>query len=87
MSFKFERSISDKKIVLLFGCGGNRDQNKRSKMGKIADHYSDKIYLTDDNPRYENPNKIRRDIKKGIKKEKLKKFLVEQKLFLSQSKI
>ena len=58
----------DKRIILLFGCGGNRDQNKRSKMGKIADSYSDKIYLTDDNPRFENPNKIRGDIKKGIKK-------------------
>ena len=44
-----------KKISLLFGCGGNRDQNKRSKMGKIANDYSDKIYLTDDNPRFEDP--------------------------------
>ena len=61
----------DQKIILLFGCGGNRDQNKRSKMGKIADDYSDKIYLTDDNPRYENPNKIRKDIKKGIKRKKV----------------
>ena len=33
-------------------------------MGKIADNYSDEIYLTDDNPRNENPNKIRKDIKK-----------------------
>ena len=61
----------DKKISLLFGCGGNRDQNKRAKMGKVADNLSDKIYLTDDNPRFENPNKIRKDIKKGIKKKKL----------------
>ena len=62
--------FSDKKIILLFGCGGNRDQSKRSKMGKIADIYSDEIYLTDDNPRFENPTKIRADIKKGIKKKK-----------------
>jgi len=60
-----------KKIILLFGCGGNRDQNKRSKMGKIADNFSDEIYLTDDNPRYESPNKIRKDIKKGIKTKKV----------------
>ena len=40
-------------------------------MGKIADSYADEIYLTDDNPRYENPNKIRRDIKKGIKRKKV----------------
>ena len=59
--------FKDRKISLLFGCGGNRDQNKRSKMGKIASDYFDKIYLTDDNPRFENPKKIRRDIKKGIK--------------------
>jgi len=59
-----------KKIILLFGCGGDRDQNKRSKMGKIADNFSDKIYLTDDNPRHESPNKIRKDIKKGIKTKK-----------------
>ena len=39
-------------------------------MGKIADIFADKIYLTDDNPRIESPNKIRKDIKKGIKKQK-----------------
>ena len=62
------------KISLVFGCGGNRDQNKRAKMGKIADIFSDKIYLTDDNPRLEHPNKIRIDIKKGIKKQKVLEF-------------
>ena len=59
------------KIVLVFGCGGNRDQDKRAKMGKIADFFSDKIYLTDDNPRLEQASKIRKDIKKGIKKQKV----------------
>ena len=63
-----------KKITLVFGCGGNRDQNKRAKMGKIADLFSDKIYLTDDNPRLEQPSKIRKDIKKGIKKQKILEF-------------
>jgi len=62
------------KITLVFGCGGNRDQNKRAKMGKIADLFSDKIYLTDDNPRQERPNKIRKDIKKGIKNQKIFEF-------------
>ncbi len=59
--------FKNKKISLVFGCGGNRDQNKRFKMGKIASDYSEKIYLTDDNPRYEDPKKIRKDIKRGIK--------------------
>ena len=66
-----KEQFTDKKIILLFGCGGNRDQNKRFKMGKIADNFSDEIYLTDDNPRYENPDKIRKDIKKGIKRKKV----------------
>ncbi len=59
------------RIILLFGCGGNRDENKRFKMGKIADTFSDKIYLTDDNPRFENPDKIRKDIRVGIKRAKI----------------
>ncbi len=61
----------NKTITVLFGCGGNRDQNKRSKMGKIASDFADSIILTNDNPRFENPQKIRRDIKKGIKKKKI----------------
>ena len=60
-----KEQFPNKKIVLLFGCGGNRDQNKRFKMGKIACDYSNEIYLTDDNPRFEDPRKIRDDIKKG----------------------
>ena len=59
------------KISLVFGCGGNRDTKKRVMMGRIADKYSKNIYLTNDNPRYENPSKIRIDIKKGIKNNKL----------------
>ena len=66
-----KEQFPDKKIILLFGCGGNRDQNKRFKMGKIAATFSDEIYLTDDNPRFENPNKIRKDIRIGIKKTKV----------------
>ncbi len=61
----------NKTITVLFGCGGNRDQNKRSKMGEIASKYADSIVLTNDNPRFENPQKIRRDIKKGIKKKRI----------------
>ncbi|WCR54343.1 MAG: UDP-N-acetylmuramoyl-L-alanyl-D-glutamate--2 [Wolbachia endosymbiont of Ctenocephalides orientis wCori] len=52
----------NKKIVLVFGCGGNRDQTKRSEMGKVAQAYADKVIITDDNPRNEDPAKIRNDI-------------------------
>ena len=61
----------NKKISIVFGCGGSRDRSKRRIMGKIANHYCDKIYLTDDNPRKENPQKIRSEIKKSIIKSKL----------------
>jgi MurE/MurF fusion protein len=60
-----------KKISIVFGCGGERDKFKRPKMGKIANYYCDKIYLTDDNPRRESPTKIRLEIKNKIKKSKL----------------
>jgi len=66
-----KEQFPNKKILIVFGCGGNRDHNKRAKMGEIADLFSNKIYLTDDNPRYEDPNKIRKDIKKGIKKKNI----------------
>ena len=62
------------KIAILFGCGGNRDKPKRLLMGKIADRLCNKIYLTDDNPRSENPKKIRSQIRKGIKKNKVFEF-------------
>ncbi|WP_341824185.1 UDP-N-acetylmuramoyl-L-alanyl-D-glutamate--2,6-diaminopimelate ligase [Wolbachia endosymbiont (group A) of Udea olivalis] len=52
----------NKKIILVFGCGGNRDQTKRSEMGKIAQMYADKVIITDDNSRDEDPAKIRHDI-------------------------
>ena len=57
-------------ISIVFGCGGDRDKDKRSIMGKIANQYCDKIYLTDDNPRFENPRLIRSQIKKRIKSNK-----------------
>ena len=49
----------NKKISIVFGCGGERDRFKRPLMGRIAAKYCKKIYLTDDNPRNENPNLIR----------------------------
>ena len=57
-------------ISLVLGCGGDRDKSKRPLMGDIANKYCDKIYLTDDNPRFENPKVIRDQIKKRIKKKK-----------------
>ena len=55
------------KILTIFGCGGNRDKDKRYKMGQIAEVLSDEVFITNDNPRYENENEIIRDILNGIK--------------------
>ena len=60
-----------KKITLVFGCGGERDKPKRKLMGEIANKICDKIYLTDDNPRNENPKNIRNEIKEKISIKKL----------------
>ena len=49
-------------LICVFGCGGDRDQTKRPLMGKIAAMNSNKIVVTSDNPRSENPNKIINDI-------------------------
>jgi len=51
---------------VVFGCGGERDKNKRSKMGKICEKNAEKIYVTDDNPRNESPKLIRQMIISGF---------------------
>ncbi len=58
----------NKEILIVFGCGGERDKEKRLIMGKIAKKYCRKIFITDDNPRNENPKIIRDEIIKGCKK-------------------
>jgi UDP-N-acetylmuramoyl-L-alanyl-D-glutamate--2,6-diaminopimelate ligase len=61
------RKISgSKKIVTVFGCGGNRDKTKRPVMGKTASELSDRIIVTSDNPRFEDPFEIIKDITAGI---------------------
>lgn len=56
----------DSEIVTLFGCGGNRDKTKRPEMAQIAAKYSDKVIVTSDNPRFEEPEAIIEDIKAGF---------------------
>ena len=53
-------------LITVFGAGGNRDETKRPLMGKIVALNSDKVIITSDNPRYENPDLIIKDIIKGI---------------------
>lgn len=54
------------KLICIFGCGGDRDTTKRPKMGKIAETLADKVIVTSDNPRSENPQQIITDILAGF---------------------
>lgn len=62
------RKQTSGKLITIFGCGGDRDKTKRPLMGKIADEMSDIIIVTDDNPRTEKPEDIRKDIIVACKK-------------------
>lgn len=58
--------FAEKKIITVFGCGGDRDRTKRPIMGGIAAKYSDYVIITSDNPRTEEPSNILRDIEQGV---------------------
>ena len=62
-----EITPKDSKLICMFGCGGDRDATKRPKMGKIAEDLADKVIVTSDNPRSENPQQIITDILAGFK--------------------
>lgn len=63
------REVSKGKIVTVFGCGGDRDRQKRPLMGKVACKFSDHVIITSDNPRFEEPGDIIDDITRGIRDE------------------
>ncbi len=56
------RAHTQNRLICVFGCGGNRDTGKRAQMGAIADRLADVVYVTDDNPRFEEPADIRNAI-------------------------
>lgn len=61
------KGLTEKRIITVFGCGGDRDRGKRPVMGRIAAEYSDLVIVTSDNPRTEEPMKIIEDIKAGFR--------------------
>ncbi|WP_208440485.1 UDP-N-acetylmuramoyl-L-alanyl-D-glutamate--2,6-diaminopimelate ligase [Bartonella raoultii] len=62
------RPFTQRRLILVFGCGGDRDKGKRPLMGKIAENKADIVIVTDDNPRTERPEKIRQDILQAVPK-------------------
>ncbi|WP_040286958.1 UDP-N-acetylmuramoyl-L-alanyl-D-glutamate--2,6-diaminopimelate ligase [Sporosarcina koreensis] len=59
--------LNPKRLVCVFGCGGNRDREKRPLMGRIAEKYCDHVVITSDNPRDEDPGMIAQHILHGVK--------------------
>ncbi len=61
------RGVTDRKIVLVFGCGGDRDRGKRFPMGEIAGRLADLPIATSDNPRTEDPEAILSEVERGLR--------------------
>lgn len=72
-----EITPKDGNLICLFGCGGDRDATKRPKMGAIAEKLADKIVITSDNPRTEDPQTIITDIIAGLKSVNTESVIVE----------
>lgn len=71
------REITKGKVIVVFGCGGDRDKSKRAEMGRIAGEMSDIAVVTSDNPRNENPLLIINDILCGMEKSRARIAVIE----------
>jgi len=65
-TLEFCRALGPQRLIVVFGCGGDRDKGKRPLMGEIAQRNADVCYVTSDNPRTENPLRIIDDILEGM---------------------
>jgi UDP-N-acetylmuramoyl-L-alanyl-D-glutamate--2,6-diaminopimelate ligase len=61
------RELKPRKLIVVFGCGGDRDRKKRPLMGRVADELADHAIITSDNPRKENPEAIISEVEKGFR--------------------
>jgi UDP-N-acetylmuramoyl-L-alanyl-D-glutamate--2,6-diaminopimelate ligase len=73
------RDLNPNRLIVVFGCGGNRDKSKRPLMGSAADQLADFTIITSDNPRKEDPEAIIRDIEGGFKRKSYEKIIDRKK--------
>ncbi len=71
------REVTKGRLLLLFGCGGSRDDGKRAKMGRVAAEHADYTLITSDNPRKESPAAIAAQIEEGFRSVKQRDYAVE----------
>ncbi|MDR1806250.1 MAG: UDP-N-acetylmuramoyl-L-alanyl-D-glutamate--2,6-diaminopimelate ligase [Clostridium sp.] len=71
------RECNPSRLLLLFGCGGDRDKSKRPQMGRIAAELADEVFLTNDNPRTEEPGAIIGEVLAGVRQRRRGKVHVE----------
>ncbi|MBU1148267.1 MAG: UDP-N-acetylmuramoyl-L-alanyl-D-glutamate--2,6-diaminopimelate ligase, partial [Candidatus Omnitrophica bacterium] len=69
--------LKPNRLITVFGCGGDRDKSKRPGMGRVSSELSDRIFITSDNPRSEEPLEIIKGIIKGIPVLK-KNYIIEK---------
>ncbi|MBI2791707.1 MAG: UDP-N-acetylmuramoyl-L-alanyl-D-glutamate--2,6-diaminopimelate ligase [Gammaproteobacteria bacterium] len=77
-ALKSARTHCRRRLWCVFGCGGDRDKDKRAKMGGIAATYADRVVVTSDNPRTEDPMQIIEDILQGVELVHSEKIVVEE---------
>jgi UDP-N-acetylmuramoyl-L-alanyl-D-glutamate--2,6-diaminopimelate ligase len=71
---KTARELSPRRLIIVFGCGGDRDKQKRPLMGQVADQNADYSIITSDNPRKEDPDAIIADAEKGFRSNRYEKI-------------
>ncbi|MFW5857750.1 MAG: glutamate ligase domain-containing protein, partial [Planctomycetota bacterium] len=71
------RRVAEGRLTAVFGCGGDRDRTKRPRMAAVACRWADRVVITSDNPRTEDPRRILADILEGVPADRQGDVLVE----------